>query len=68
MSNKKHTNEFPDILHFLDISRTLIRQIEILQDSNLPPEQKEFTREAIKRLTNSAQKFMEVDRNHGRAM
>ena len=58
MSRPKDT-ELPEIMDFLNKSRMLIRQMELLSNTKIPEEYFKVTQKAARKLSESAKRYAE---------
>lgn len=59
MKKKKEACEPPDILNFLNLSRTIVRQIDLLKSTDLPLEYKDIAVKAAKKVEEKTTDFIE---------
>lgn len=59
-SSTKKKCDLPDILEILNISRTFIRQLELLSKVEVPPEYKSLVKAAIEKVNVAANNFKDV--------
>jgi hypothetical protein len=57
--------ELEDIQHFLDLSRTVIRQLKLIKNSEIDEHSYEITRDAAKKVYKEIEKFITNDKVNG---